>query len=122
MSRVLAAILFLVPTMASAQDLVAKRGQLLFLQCRACHSLKAGEPHRVGPNLNGFLSRPRASAPGFKYSTAFAAAKPRWTDATLDAWLARPALLVKGTNMAFAGMAKAEDRVALIAYLRTATD
>jgi cytochrome c len=122
-----AALIFVVlaaSTPAAAQvsaQHVARRGQLLFLQCRACHSLKAGEPHRVGPNLNGFLTRPGASAPGYKYSVAFAAAKPRWTDATLDAWLARPGLLVKGTTMAFAGVGNEEDRALLIAYLKSAT-
>jgi cytochrome c len=115
-----ALILLIAPTAASAQD-AAKRGPILFLQCRACHNLKAGEPHKVGPNLNGFLARAGASAPDFKYSAAFSAAKPRWTDATLDAWLARPGQLVKGTNMAFAGMAKPADRAALISYLKTAT-
>ncbi len=103
----------------AAQD--TQRGQLLFLQCRACHNLKADQPNKVGPNLSGFLKRVGASAPGFKYSVAFAAAKPKWTDATLDAWLTRPALMVKGTSMAFAGMAKPADRAALIAYLKTAT-
>lgn len=115
-----ALILLAAPVAASAQD-TAKRGPILFLQCRACHNLKAGEAHKVGPNLNGFLKRDGASAPGFKYSAAFAAAKPKWTDATLDAWLMRPGVMVKGTNMAFAGMAKAEDRAALINYLKTAT-
>jgi cytochrome c len=120
MRGVIALILLTVPMAASAQD-AAKRGPILFLQCRACHNLKAGEPHKVGPNLNGFLARAGASAPGFKYSVAFAAAKPRWTDATLDAWLARPGQMVKGTTMAFAGMAKPVDRTALISYLKTAT-
>ncbi len=109
----------LIATPAVAQD--AKRGQLLFLQCRACHNLKAGEPNKMGPNLNGFLKRAGASAPGFKYSAAFAAAKPRWTDATLDAWLMRPGAMVKGTTMAFAGMAKPEDRTAIIVYLKATT-
>ena len=111
--------LALVATPAAAQD--AQRGQLLFLQCRACHSLKAGEPHKVGPNLNGFLKRAGATAPGFKYSAAFVTAKPRWTDSSLDAWLARPAAMVKGTSMAFAGMAKPADRAIMIAYLKSAT-
>ena len=111
--------LVLIATPAAAQD--AKRGQLLFLQCRACHNLKAGEPNKVGPNLNGFLKRAGASAPGFKYSAAFVAAKPKWTDATLDAWLMRPGMLVKGTTMAFAGMASPADRAAMITYLKTAT-
>ena len=120
MRGVLALVFLATPVMASAQD-AAKRGPILFLQCRACHTLKAGEAHKVGPNLHGFLARAGASAVGFKYSAAFAAAKPRWTDATLDAWLARPGQLVKGTNMAFAGMAKPADRAMLIAYLKTAT-
>jgi cytochrome c len=111
--------LALIAAPVAAQD--AKRGQLLFLQCRACHNLKAGEPHKVGPNLSGFLKRAGASAPGFKYSSAFAAAKPRWTDASLDAWLTRPAAMVRGTSMAFAGIAKPADRAAMIAYLKTAT-
>lgn len=119
MKAALALIMLTAPVVASAQD--AKRGSILFLQCRACHSLKAGEAHKVGPNLHGFLERPGASATGFKYSAAFAAAKPRWTDPVLDAWLTRPGVMVKGTTMAFAGMATRQDRAALITYLKTAT-
>jgi cytochrome c len=116
--RVLIA-LTLIAAPAIAQD--GKRGQLLFLQCRACHSLKAGEPNKVGPNLGGFLKRPGASAAGFKYSSAFAAAKPVWNDANLDRWLTRPGAMVPGTTMAFAGVAKPADRAAIITYLKQAT-
>ena len=42
-------------TGAEAADM--KRGRLLFIQCRACHEVKAGLPHKVGPNLNGMLGR-----------------------------------------------------------------
>ncbi len=111
--------LTLIATPAVAQD--AKRGQLLFLQCRACHSLKAGEPHKVGPNLSGFLKRPGAGAAGFKYSSALTAAKPVWNDANLDRWLTRPGAMVPGTTMAFAGVAKPTDRMAIITYLKLAT-
>jgi cytochrome c len=114
-----AALLLLAPAVAQAQD--AKRGQLLFLQCRACHNLKAGEPHKVGPNLHGFLAKPAASMDGFKYSKALVASKLKWDDATLDRWLEAPAKLVPGTTMAFAGVRKPEDRAALIAHLRQAT-
>jgi cytochrome c len=111
--------LALIATPVAAQD--AARGQLLFLQCRACHTVKAGDPHKVGPNLNGFLKRQGGSAPGFRYSAAFAKAKPAWTDASLDRWLTRPGAMVPGTTMAFAGVAKPADRTALITYLKTAT-
>jgi len=32
-----------------------QRGQTLFLQCRACHSLEAGGANKVGPNLYGLM-------------------------------------------------------------------
>jgi cytochrome c len=109
----------LIATPAAAQDVA--RGRLLFLQCRACHSVNASEPNKIGPNLNGFLKRPGASAAGFKYSSAFSAARPVWTDASLDKWLTRPGAMVPGTTMAFAGVAKPADRAAIIAYLKQAT-
>ena len=34
-----------------------QRGKKLFIQCRACHSLKEHEPHKVGPNLYAFINR-----------------------------------------------------------------
>jgi cytochrome c len=98
------------------------RGQLLFLQCRACHSLGAGEPHKLGPNLHGILGAPAASRPGFAgYSKALAATGLSWTETELDRFLASPARAVPGTTMAFAGLARAEDRAAIIAFLQART-
>ncbi len=94
-----------------------KRGKLLFTQCQACHQVKAGAPSMMGPNLAGLMGRRSATAPGFKYSPALQKAKLTWDVATLDKWLHRPSALVPGNTMAFAGMAKAEDRAALIAWL-----
>lgn len=113
-----AAALLVAPTLAAAQQ---PRGSILFIQCRACHTLKAGEANKVGPNLSQMFSRAALSAPGFKYSPAFVAAKPRWTPASLDRWLERPGTVIKGTTMAFAGMPKPADRAALIAWLQEAT-
>jgi cytochrome c len=39
----------------------------------------------------------------------------------LDRWLTRPADVVPGTAMAFAGMDSKTDRDAVVAYLRTPT-
>ncbi len=108
---------------ASAQSPAAtdspeyKRGRLLYLQCRACHELKAGQPNKVGPNLYGIVGARAAQVPGFAYSAALKAANLTWDRATLDRWLERPSALVPGNSMAFAGIANANDRAALIAYI-----
>jgi len=44
-----------------------------------------------------------------------------WTDATLDRFIQKPAAAVPGTTMAYQGMAKPEDRRALIAFLKQAS-
>lgn len=109
---------FVAPAMAQTTD----RGKTLFMQCRACHTLTAGEPNKVGPNLSRFLTRAPLSARGFRYSPAFVAAKTRWTRASLDRWLERPSVFISGNTMAFGGMRSAEDRAVLIAWLATATN
>jgi cytochrome c len=98
-----------------------KRGQTLFLQCRACHSLEAGEPHKVGPNLNGMFGRKAGLAPGFDYSPAVMESEIVWTPEALDAWLERPSDFLPGNRMVFIGVKKPEDRANLIAYLQQAT-
>ena len=96
----------------------AQQGQRLFLRCQACHSIAAGEPDKIGPNLNGVAGRKAGAKAGYADSAALLRANLVWDDATLDAWLARPAKLVPGTKMIFEGVARPEDRAALIAYLK----
>ncbi len=98
-----------------------KRGQTLFLQCRACHSLEAGEPHKVGPNLNGMFGREAGIAPGFDYSPALQESEVVWTPDALNAWLERPSEYLPGNRMVFIGVKKPADRANLIAYLQQAT-
>ena len=109
------------PAAAQVKGASIARGKLLFLQCRACHTVARGDPNKVGPNLFGLFDRPAATAPGFRYSAALKSAAPVWNDATLDRWLAAPAKLAPGTTMAFAGMALEADRRSIIAYLRSTT-
>jgi cytochrome c len=94
-----------------------KRGRLLYIQCRACHELKADQPHKVGPNLHGMLGRKAAAAEGFAYSAALKGANLTWDKATLDKWIEKPSAVVPGNAMAFAGVANPKDRAALIAYI-----
>jgi cytochrome c len=97
----------------------AVQGQRQFIQCRACHSVTAGGPHSVGPNLFGVTGSKAASKPGFTYSPALARSGITWTPAELDAYIARPAQKVPGNKMVFGGVPIAAARQNLIAYLAT---
>ena len=103
------------PAVAAAPDL--RRGRLLYIRCRACHELKQGEPNKIGPNLNGFLTRKSGTVAEFVYSAPFKAANLTWDRPTLERWLENPSDVVPGNSMAFAGISSAADRAVLIAYL-----
>ncbi|MGE8133022.1 c-type cytochrome [Novosphingobium subterraneum] len=93
-------------------------GKKIFMRCIACHAVQPGAGAKMGPNLAGVVGRKAAAAPGFKYSAAMQKATLKWDDATLDKWLTRPAAVVPGTSMAFAGLPNAADRANVIAYLK----
>lgn len=93
-----------------------------WLQCRACHTTKASEPDKVGPNLNKiFGSKAGTLRPNFKYSQPLKNSGIVWNDKTLDAWLANPAKTIPGNRMAFPGISDPAQRRALIAWLRAET-
>lgn len=98
-----------------------KRGQLLYMQCKACHDAEPGLPHKVGPNLNGVFGRTAGTAPGFKYTDAMAKSGVVWTQQTLDTFLKQPGAMIPGNGMAFPGVANDADRASLIVYLRSST-
>ncbi len=97
-------------------------GSKTFVKCQACHNNLQGGPNMTGPNLWGVVGRPTASHPGMSYSDgmlAHAKESPNWTYDQLYMFLANPQKWVKGTKMTFAGVKKPQDRIDLIAYLRT---
>ena len=97
-------------------------GSKTFVKCQACHNNLQGGPNMTGPNLWGVVGRPTASHPGMSYSDgmlAHAKDSPNWTYDQLYMFLANPQKWVKGTKMTFAGVKKPQDRIDLIAYLRT---
>lgn len=75
----------------------------------------------MGPNLSGLFGRSAASAEGFGYSDALKAADIVWSREQIDAFITSPTGKVPGTIMAFAGVAKAADRSAIIDYLQVET-
>lgn len=96
-------------------------GQRVFAQCRSCHTVLAGEPNRVGPNLNGVFGREIGTAAGFNYSDAAQAASFTWDAAHLNDWLANPQSFLPGNRMAFIGVRDETQRRDVIAFLMVET-
>jgi|JI10StandDraft_1071094.scaffolds.fasta_scaffold88884_3 cytochrome c len=111
-----AAIEPIAPLLAAA-DVAA--GEAQAKKCVACHTFTQGGPNRVGPNLWNIVGAKHAHAEGFAYSDAIKGKPGDWTYEDLNQFLANPKGYAPGTKMAFAGLPKAGDRAALIAYLRT---
>ena len=95
----------------------AARGEALYRQCLACHSL---DRDRTGPRHCGLFGRVSGSVPGFEYSSAMKDARILWGPETLDAFLADPDKLVPGTSMYYRVESRT-DRKNLIAWLMLAT-
>jgi len=95
------------------------KGQQVAGRCQQCHDLAKGGPDKIGPDLWGVVGRPRASRPGFSYSAAMTKSHAPWTFEELFKYLKSPQSVVPGTKMSFAGLPSAQDRINLIAWLRT---
>ena len=94
------------------------RGEQIYKRCQGCHSIEA---NRVGPRHQGLFGRQAGSLTDYTYSKAMKAAGIVWTETTLDQFIANPRGFVPGTKMPFAGIADAQERADLIAYLKQAT-
>ncbi|HEY1383006.1 MAG TPA: cytochrome c family protein [Dongiaceae bacterium] len=111
----------------NAVALIAKadpaQGEKIATKCKACHDLTKGGKNKVGPHLWGVVGREHAAVPDFAYSDAMKkfAGKP-WTFEDLDKFLTKPKDYAPGTKMSFPGLPKAEDRAALLRWLRDQSD
>ena len=91
-------------------------GASLFKQrCQSCHSVTAGAPSPLAPNLKGIVGR-KAGATTFRYSPALKAANITWTKPNLDKFLAGPGKMVPGTRMVIS-VPDAKQRAELVNYL-----
>jgi cytochrome c len=97
-------------------------GKEVSMRCEQCHDLSKGGPNKIGPNLWGVVGRNRATHPGFDYSSAMSANHDPWTYDKLFAFLKAPQADVPGTKMSFAGLRSSQDRIDLLAWLRTQSD
>ncbi len=110
-----------------------KKGERAFGQCKACHSVVAGQSTRTGPNLLGVLGR-QASSAEFDYSDSLVEAGEAgliWSSENLDAFLTDPRkflaefLDVKTSQVRTKKaikVAQSSRRDDLIAYLSTLTE
>jgi cytochrome c len=114
-----AALLACWPGSALAQSGSAAAGAATFrLNCRPCHSDVAGR-HAIGPSLAGVAGRQAGTSPNYSYSPAMQHSGVIWTDTDIAEFLAAPAAKVPGTKMSFSGLADADKRADLIAFLKT---
>ena len=100
---------------------LTERGRVVFKKCQTCHTLAEGDRHKVGPNLWGVFGQTAGAREDFNYSKAMAAADFGWDDTTMDGYLEKPAQYLPGGRMSFVGLNRAEDREAVIAYIKQET-
>jgi len=114
-----------IATTVTAQDGDAAKGEALYQQCVACHQIGEGAVDRIGPHLNHIFDRAAGVSEDFRYSKGFKRAADgglTWDYATLDAFIENPRALVSQTRMSFRGIADADERADLMAYLRVFSD
>jgi len=100
---------------ASAAD----RGRALFAACGVCHSIREGDNARIGPSLFGVYGRAAGAVEDFAYSDAMKESAVTWDDDALNAYLENPQEFMPGNRMAYPGENNADNRAAVIEYLKT---
>jgi cytochrome c len=117
-----AALLPLTLSAAAAQQGDVARGQRLFQNCTACHSLEP-DKNLTGPSLSGVIGRKAGTLQTFsRYSDAIRSSGIVWDEKTLNAWLADPQHVIPGNQMTFPGIENRQQRADVIAFLKQASE
>ena len=106
---------------AAYQGADLSNGETKFAVCATCHSLPEGGADQIGPNLWGVFGRKAGSKASFTYSDDMKNAGWTWDADHLDKWITNPRAVLPGTKMTYLGMADANDRRDVIAFLKVST-
>ncbi len=108
----------------TAQAADIENGKVIFQQCSICHNSAKDGSAKVGPNLWGIVNRAIASDDDYKgrYSAALQGVGGKWSADQISRFVESPQSFANGTYMGFAGLASAQDRADLIAYLNSQSD
>ena len=110
----------LLSSSAASQTPDTAAGQQAFNNaCRTCHTVKEGD-NRQGPNLHKIIGRKAGSLPDYGYSSAMKEAGFAWDADKLERFMANADAVVPGNTMKpYGGLASADERAKIIAYLQS---
>ena len=112
-----AAALFISGVTRAAPVGDATKGNDVFDQeCSDCHSVKQGK-NKKGPSLFGVVGRNSASIADFAYSDPMRALNTVWSVEKIDEYITKPKQVVPGGKMKYDGLADAQARADVNAYL-----
>jgi len=98
------------------------KGQTITGKCASCHQFDPAGTNNIGPGLFGVVGRPPGTHAGYAYDSAmqdFAKTHTAWTYDLLYQFLKNPQGFMAGTKMTFVGLKDPQDRINVIAYLRS---
>ncbi|MEX1148306.1 MAG: cytochrome c family protein [Sphingomonadales bacterium] len=110
------------PLAVRMADASLERGERVFRRCAACHSVNPADGNRAGPNLYDVVGKSVPARTDFNYSSAMQNYDGDWSFESLDAYLTDPRGYLPGTNMAFAGLRRAQERADIIVFLNQNAD
>lgn len=91
-------------------------------KCSVCHTLTPDDANRAGPTLYGIFGREAGTLPGYPYSEALLESDIVWTAETIGRLFDDgPDVVTPGTKMPIQRLKDAEERDALIAFLKRTT-
>lgn len=98
------------------------RGAEVFKACAVCHTLRPDGAGRAGPTLFGLFGRKAGTVPGYSYSEAFRNLDLVWTEETVSRLFEiGPQAYTPGTKMPEQTVGNAQERRALIEFIKAAT-